>query len=79
MYFVGVAFKGGGGIFWFESFQTQAKIARLTKCAYPDFKAQKRRTSNIQLFTEIVKLMVIFFMNEYNYIQTDERCLIGDS
>ena len=33
MYFGGVALKRRGGIFWFGSFQTQAKIARFVKFA----------------------------------------------
>ena len=38
MCFGDVALKEGGGIFWFESFRTQAKIASLAKVTYPAFK-----------------------------------------
>ena len=42
MCFGGVAFKGRGGILWFESFQTQAKTARFAeKIAYPAFKSSQ--------------------------------------
>ena len=39
--FVGVALKGGGEIFWFESCQKEAKIASFMQLAYPAFKWRK--------------------------------------
>ena len=57
MCFVGVALKGGGGIFWFESRQTEGEIASFEKLAYPSFNNDFMIHNSIFLYYFTVKLL----------------------